>query len=153
MKILLRLCVLAVIGLPVAVLIAVWLCFQDAPLVVRAPSITPADIERAKRIVETHDPRKARPGTLRTIVASQQDLDLALNYVAGQFLKGSTRVVLLPGHAVVQASLEVAPSPLGRWLNVDAALRETGGLPAFDHLRIGRLRNGLRRWCGASRCM
>lgn len=139
MKILLRLFVLAVIGLPVAALIAVWLCFQDAPLIARAPTITPADIERAKRIVEKHDPRKARPGTLRTIVASQQDLDVALNYAAGQFLKGSTRVVLLPGHALVQASLEVGRSPLGRWLNVDAALRETGGLPAFDRLRIGSL--------------
>lgn len=139
MKILLRLCLLAVIGLPAAALIAVWLCFQDAPLIARTPSITPADIDRAKRIVEKHDPRKARPGTLRTIVASPQDLDLALNYAAGQFLNGSTRVVLQPGHALVQASLEVARNPLGRWLNVDAALRETGGLPAFDHLRIGRL--------------
>jgi hypothetical protein len=35
--------------------------------------------------------------------------------------------------------LEVPRSPFGPWLNVDAALRETDGLPAFDHLRIGSL--------------
>ena len=135
----LRLFLLVVVGLPVAALVAVWLCFQDAPLIARPASITPADVERAKRIVEKNDPRTARPGTLRTIVASQQDLDLALNYAAGQYLKGSTRVSLLPGAARVQASVEVPRNPFGPWLNIDAALRETGSLPAVDHLKIGSL--------------
>ncbi len=139
MKILLRLFLLVVVGLPVVALIAVWLCFQDAPLIARPASITPADVERAKRIVEKNDPRKARPGMLRTIVASQHDLDLALNYAAGQYLRGSTRVVLLPGAAQVQASVELPRNPFGPWLNIDAALRETGGLPAVDHLKIGSL--------------
>lgn len=69
MKILLKLLLLAVIGLPVAALAAVWMCFQDAPLIARKADISPSDIERAKRIVETYDPRKARPGTLRGIGA------------------------------------------------------------------------------------
>jgi len=139
MKLLLKVFLLAVIGLPVAALVAVWMCFQDAPLVARKADISPADIERAKRIIEKHDPRNARAGTLRTIVASQQDVDLALNYAAAQLGKGSTRVVLLPGAAEIQASLAMPRKPLGARLNVDAALRETGGLPAFDRLRIGSL--------------
>jgi hypothetical protein len=62
-----------------------------------------------------------------------------LNYAAHHFRRGSTRVVLQPGAATVQASLEVPGSPFGPWVNVDAGLRETGALPAFDHLQIGTL--------------
>lgn len=139
MKWVARLFLLALLGLPVAALAALWLCFQDAPLVAGKADISPADIERAKRILSRHDPRKAKPGTLRTIVATQQDVDLVLNYAATRLRRGSARVVLQPGLAVVQASLEAPPNPLGRWLNVDAALRETGSLPAFDRLRLGSL--------------
>jgi hypothetical protein len=139
MKWLLRLFLLALIGLPAAALLAVWLCFQDAPLIEGKAEISPADIERAKSILSRHDPRKAKPGTLRTIVATQQDLDLVLNYTATRVRRGAARVVLQPGLAMVQASLEAPANPLGRWINVDAALRETGALPEFDRLRIGRL--------------
>jgi hypothetical protein len=96
-----------------------------------------------------HRPGEAHPGearsaqgesgTLRTVTLSQHDVDLVLNYAASQLRRGSTRVALGPGTAMVQASLEIPGNPLGAWLNVDAALRETAGLPAFDHLRIGSL--------------
>jgi hypothetical protein len=138
-KLLLKLFVLALVALPIAAVVATAMCFQSAPLVARNADISVADVERAKRILEKHDPRKARSGTLRTIVASQQDVDVVLNYAANQLRKASTRVVLQPGTAIVQGSLEVPRSPFGPWLNVDAALRETSGLPAFDHLRIGSL--------------
>jgi len=139
MRILLKLLLLVAIGLPVAALVAVWMCFQDAPLIARKSDISAADIARAKRIIEAHDPRKAKAGTLRTIVASQHDVDLALNYAASQLRKGSAHVVLLPGLAELRASLPVPRNPFGAWLNIDATLRETGGLPTFDRLRIGRL--------------
>jgi hypothetical protein len=139
MKLFLWLVVLLIIGIPVAAVGALWMCFQDVPLIARKVDISPQDIERAKRILEKNDPRKAKPGTLRAIAVSQQDVDLALNYAAHHFRNGAARVVLQPGGATVQASLEVPGSPIGRWLNVDAALRETGRLPSFDHLRIGSL--------------
>lgn len=139
MKLLSRLILLLVIALPLGVLAALALCFQSTPLIARQADFSPADIERAKRMLEQHDPRKARPGALRTVALSQRDLDLLLNYAANQLRRGSARVVLRPGFVVVQASLEGPPNPFGTWVNVDAALRETGGLPAFDNLRIGRL--------------
>ena len=90
----------------------------------RKADISVDDIERAKRILAKHDPRRARAGTLRTVVLSQHDVDLVLNYAASQLRRGSTRVALRPGSATVQASLEMPGSPFGAWLNVDAALRE-----------------------------
>src|SRR5215510_14104262 len=120
MKFFLRLFLFLFIALPVAAVVAIWMCFQDAPLIARKADISPADIERAKRILEKHDPRKAKAGTLRAIDVTQQDVDLLLNYAAHQLRKGSARVVLQAGGAVVQVSLEVPESPFGRWLNVDA---------------------------------
>jgi hypothetical protein len=138
-KTLLKLFLLALVAFPVAALVAISMCFQDTPLIARKADISVGDIERAKHMLKKHDPRNARSGTLRAIVISQQDADLALNYAASQLRRASTRIVLQPGAALVQASLEVPQSPFGPWLNVDAALRETGALPAFDHLRIGSL--------------
>src|SRR5262249_38285596 len=106
---------------------------------VRRAEISVDDIDRAKRILAKHDPRKAKDGMLRAIVLSQHDVDLVLNYAAGQLRRGSTRVALGPGSATIQASLEGPGNPLGAGPNVDAALRETAGLPAFDHLKIGSL--------------
>ena len=47
--------------------------------------------------------------------------------------------MLQPGVLTLAASVEVPASPFGRYVNVQATLRETAGLPAFDQLRIGRL--------------
>jgi hypothetical protein len=139
MKLLLRLFLLVVIALPVGAVIAVWMCFQDAPLIARKADISVDDIDRAKRILEKHDPRNAKAGTLRTVTLSQHDVDLVLNYAASQWRRGSTRVALMPGVATVQASLEMPGNPFGPWLNMDAVLRETDGLPRFDYLKIGSL--------------
>jgi hypothetical protein len=139
MKVLLRLVILVVIALPIAAIAALRMCFQATPLLTINSAVSATDIERVKRLVERHDPRKAREGVMRAIVLSQQDIDLLFNYTANHFRKASTRVVLQPGAAVVQASLEVPESPFGRWLNVEARLRETDGLPFIDHLKIGGL--------------
>ena len=67
------------------------------------------------------------------------ELDLAVNYLANRFGKGSSRLVLRPGVLSVAASVEVPASPFGRYVNVQALLRETAGLPTVENLRIGRL--------------
>lgn len=140
MRILARTVLLLLSILPVLVIAAVWSCFQDAPSVVRSVRLTPQDIENAKRIIDQHDLRKTDHGGPRTVVISEQDLDLMLNYAANRFGRGAARAALRPGTMRLEASAEVPQSPFGRYVNVDAALRETGAMPRFDHLRIGRLR-------------
>jgi hypothetical protein len=138
-KLLLGLSLLAFVGLPLALVLAVCLCFQDEPLLRRTAAFTPDDIERGARILEAHDPRNAKSGTLRTMSIRGDEVDLAANYLANRFGKGSTRIVLRPGVLSLAASVEVPANPLGRYVNVQALLRETGSLPAFEELRIGRL--------------
>lgn len=162
MKFLARTFVVLLIALPLLAIGAIWLCFQDAPSVVRSVQLTPQDIENAKRLIARHDPRKAKSGGLRTVAISEQELDLMLNYAVGRLGRGAARVALQPGAVRLQASAEIPQSPFGRYVNVDAALRQTEALPRFEYLRIGRLpvpaavadyvlREGLRRMVATDR--
>jgi hypothetical protein len=139
MKLLLRAFVVALCALPVLAIAAVWLCFEDRPSIVRGVRITPQDIDRARRIIDEQNPREAGAGGRRTVVISEQELDLILNYAAYRFGHGAARVALRPGGASLQVSVELPQSPFRRFVNIDAALRETGALPRFEHLRIGSL--------------
>jgi uncharacterized protein YfiM (DUF2279 family) len=138
-NLLLGLVFLLFVGVPVALGTAFVLCFQDEPAVRRTVSFTPEDVERAMRLFEKNDPRKMQSGMLRTISIRADDLDLAVNYLANRYGRGSSRIVLQPGLLAVTASVEVPPNPIGRYVNVKALLRETSGLPAFEELKIGRL--------------
>lgn len=118
---------------------AAWLAVEDQPLVSGSTALDATHIERAKRLVARNDPRQMRPGMLRTLTLPQEDLELAVNYLAGRFLRGEARVVLLDGSAAVRMSLALPANPLGRYLNLDASLAEGPRLPSVDRLRIGRL--------------
>jgi hypothetical protein len=125
-------CVLAIVG-------AVLLAIQDQPLVDRAATFTPENIERAKRIFERNDPRKLRSGDVRSIGIGQEDADLALNHLLQRYARGSSQVVLQQGTAHVVMTLRLPRNPIGGYLNVDATLAQGPGLPRIDALRIGRL--------------
>ncbi len=127
------------IALPLAIGGAVNLAVADQAMVNRAAEFTPANLERARRIVEKNDPRTMKAGVLRTISLSQEEADLALNYLAGRYARGSSRIALQPGTAAIAASIELPANPLGRFVNISAVLHETAALPAFDLLQIGRM--------------
>jgi len=127
------------IALALAIAGALHLALENQPLISRTVEFTPAQIERAKRIVEKNDPRTMKPGVLRTLSLSQEDLDLVLNYLASRYAKASTRITLRPGTAAISASFELPRNPFRRFLNVTALLHETAALPRFDYLKIGRL--------------
>ncbi len=138
--------VLVVLGVPLALGAAVYLCFQDQPLVRRTSEFTPEDVERAHRLFEAHDPRRQRGGAVRTLSLRGDEIDLAVNYLANRYGKGSSRIELRPGVLSAKVSIEVAASPFGRYVNLEATLRETAGLPAVETLRIGHL--PLPGWLG-----
>ena len=131
--------VLLTLGLPVVLVGAAFLAVDRQPLLTRTAEIKPENIARARRIVDRNDPRRMRPGALRSILIGNEDLDLAANYLANRYARGSASVVLQEGGASVRASLTLPANPLGGFLNIDAALVETAGLPRVESLRLGRL--------------
>jgi len=140
MRWLLRLLVAVLVLVPVGGVLTVWLAIQNQPLVINALAFTPDHIARAKRIMERHDPRRMRAGVLRTIMLSQEDLELTANYLASRVGKGAARVALQDGLAAVRATLTLPANPVGTYLNVDALLRDGGRLPVVEYLRIGQVR-------------
>ena len=140
MRLLCKLILGILLFMPVALGAAIYLAFDSAPAIQRAAEISPASIERAKRILEQNDPRRLRPGVRRTILLGEGDLDLAANYLARQYAEGGARVELVQGRALLAASLRVpVPLPLTAYLNVKAALAESAGLPRIESLHLGRL--------------
>lgn len=131
--------VMLTLGLPVALVGAAFMAIDKQPLLKRTTEIRPENIARAKRIVERNDPRRMRPGVLRSILIGNEDLDLAVNYLANRYARGSASVVLQEGGANVRASFTLPTNPLGGFVNIDAALAETAGLPQIESLNIGRL--------------
>jgi len=156
LKVLLRAVAVFLVALPLSAIALVLLCLVDRPLVSGSVQLTPQDIEKAKRIIDEHDPRNAGPDGLQTVTIEERDFETTLNYAASRIGRGMTRVSLLPGSVWLQATVELPVSPVGRYVNIDAVLRETGEVPRFDRLKIGSvslpaalgdwmLREGVRR--------
>lgn len=136
----LKLVVLVLLALPIAALAAVWMCFDDAPRFGYQGELSMESYEKAQRFLEEHDPREGPAGGVQTLVATEDEVNLIASYAAKRFKQGSARVALHQGAAVVQASVPTPSSPFGSWLNVEAVVRETEGLPSVQRLKLGGVR-------------
>jgi hypothetical protein len=126
--------------LALGAVLAVALAVQGSPRWPGPAEVSAADVARARDFLRLNDPRRPAPGPLRTLIASERDANLLLDQLARRLAPGaSARLVLGSGSASLGASLPLPHSPVAAWLNIDATLRETGGLPAVEQLRIGRL--------------
>jgi hypothetical protein len=127
-------------GLALAVVLAagaaLWLALEGTPSVAARADITPADIDRAVALARANDPRRTPPGWPRRLLLTERDADLLLFHASQRWLSANTRVQMLPGQALLQASVA---APFGRWLNVELRLRQTASLPTVEGLRVGRL--------------
>ena len=139
MRLFLKLFFLLFFVLPLALAGLLYLAVDTEPSINRAAEITPSNIERAKRILDQNDPRKLKPGAHRTISVSQNDFDLAANYLARQYAAGGARVRLQRGRLNTGASLKPPMVQLPIYINLDAVLAEDGALPRIASLRIGKI--------------
>jgi hypothetical protein len=80
-----------------------------------------------------------KPGARRTLAVSQNDLDLAANYLARQYAAGGAWVRLERGKITMGASLKIPGIPRPLYVNVDAALAESDAIPRIESLRVGKI--------------
>lgn len=139
MRSLLKLSLGVVTIAPLILIGLIFLAIDRLPLVDRLAEVTPASIERANRILDNNDPRRLKPGTVRTITVSQADFDLAANYLAHRFADGSARAGLKNGETTITASVPLPFLPMERFINIHATLTGGAGFPNFRHLRVGAL--------------
>jgi hypothetical protein len=139
MRWILRLLLLLLVGLPMLVAALVFLAIDNKAMIRDQAALTPAHVERARWLLARSDPRAMPAGVLRSIVISEEDLDLAANYLANQYGGGASKLVLHDGGVTVSASLGLPRNPVVRYINLELALRETAGLPRIDAMRLGRV--------------
>jgi hypothetical protein len=127
------------IAIPFTVAVALYLAIDQQPAIRRAAEITPANIQRAKLVLDQNNPRKLKTGNRQSVILNQQDLDLAANYLAHYYANGSARVILNNGKAELAASLRPPKIPIIFYFNVTAIVTGDSPMPRFAELRIGRL--------------
>ncbi len=79
--------------LPFALVAAIYLAIDLQPTVRRASEITPGNIHSARQILAQNDPLKPPYRTRQSLTLSQQDLDLAANYLAYFYANGGARIL------------------------------------------------------------
>lgn len=150
MKTVFKLLLFTLAALLLSAVLLAWLALNDRPLVRRDSAMTAADVARVRDVLGAADPRKhpQEGEAVRTFHADGRDLDLILHDASRRLLHGAGRVVLADQSARIQLSVQWPRSPVGQWLNVEADVRQTAGLPALERLQIGRVPvpPGLARW-------
>lgn len=131
-------CSLAVL---LALMIAFSLAVEETPLVERPVILAPEHIGRAKQIIDAHR-YWLRPGMLATLQITAADADLAANYLAQRFGKGSARMTVSNGNVAIALSMPLAStrvSGLNGYLNITAAFVQSDSLPVLQSLQIGKI--------------
>jgi hypothetical protein len=139
MRFLFKLILWLIILIPLALAGAFYLAVEQKPLVETQIRLTPVQIDRAKSILDEHDPRDLQDGEVKTITISKRDLDLATNYFVHLIGGGGSVVEVHDGSVTAQATVQLPKNPIGQYLNIDLRLHETSGIPTLENLQIGRL--------------
>ena len=139
MRFLFKLVLWLIILIPLALAAAFYFAVEQKPLVETHARLTPGQIDRAKSILDQHDPRDLKDGEVKTITIRKRDLDLAINYFVYLIGGGGSVVELRDDAITAQATVQLPKNPIGQYLNIDVELHETPGIPTLEHLQIGRL--------------
>jgi hypothetical protein len=119
---------------------ALFIALDRAPLIDRHAEISPANVEQAKRILDKNDPRNLSPGAVRTIAVKADEVDLAANYLADRFARGSAQVQLGKNAARLQASIRLPLAAVPAFVNLETSVPSGRGLPQMRYLKVGGLR-------------
>lgn len=112
---------------------------QTEPTVTAPQAVSQEDLARALSLLQTHDPRHARPGAVSSALVREGEAELLLGQAAQRGGKAAVRVTLERGRATVRLSSRAPSNPFGPWLNLELQFEETGSLPVLDRVRLGRL--------------
>lgn len=115
------------------------LVLAEEPVLERVAEFSPQQVERARQVFQRHDPRRAAGGPVRTLQLSEDELDLALNYLVSRFGPGGSRATLDDDGLAVVASIALPPNPFGKFVNVEGRLRERDGALVPESVSIGRI--------------
>jgi hypothetical protein len=112
--------------------------FEEKPRIDRQVILAPEHVERAKKIIDVHR-YQVQPGMTAVASVRSEDVDLAANYLVNRFVKGSAEVTLANHNAHILLSIPTPWNPMGDYLNIEATLVETEGIPQPRSVQAGSL--------------
>jgi len=113
------------------------LATAPAPAIERLATLSLADLERGRRIVESLDLKHLKEGQQRQVRISREDLELGLNWLVGSLGRGGAAVNIGPQRLDLQVSVRLGR--LARYLNLGIVFLPAGDLLVPAQLRLGKL--------------
>ena len=139
LRLLFRLVLLVVLLGATLVAAAAYLAFDRRPAVARTTEFAPDHIARAKQILESNDPRRMKAGAVKTVAVTAADADLALNYLAHRYGRGSAEASFESGRLRVKGSIRIPALPTSPYVNAEVEFVQGSPIPTIEHVRIGQL--------------
>lgn len=115
----------------------VWFALSPQPAVVSHADLSPADVERARDVLKSSDPRQLPSGATHSVRLGERDINLVFNYLARKFGQGAARASLGNNTLNVTGTIDLRFVPLRPYLNVESTIDSSSGLPRIARLRIG----------------
>jgi hypothetical protein len=139
MKTVLRIGLLLFAALLLAVCLLIFFGIGDEQEVQLGWSLSHADILRAKKIL--HEGSKTRPDEIGTIELTEEDLNLAANYLLNRYSPSATKIELKNYKVRFHVTMTLPENPIGRYLNISFRLgnENTGELPEIKKFKAGKL--------------
>ena len=137
MKFLIRIFLFLLVLMPLAMAALIWFALAEQPSLNTNVKLSYLDIERAKSIISQHDPRRAPHGSVQNVAISEQDLNLAANYLVQRFLRSAVSIALQDGALDLSGTAQLPWVPGRSYLNVALRMEDSGNTPHIAALRIG----------------
>ncbi len=115
---------------------AIFVLTDRQALVSRSDAISPATVAQARRLFDTNDPRRLRPGEIRTVVIPVSLIDEGVNYLAGRYLHGRASFAPKDGQGGFDVSVAL---PANRFANLQVLVRSVNGRLQVQQARLGPL--------------
>ena len=126
------------LAIPCALAVLLFMIIEVEPLVVRPITLAPEHIERAKKILDTHR-NQTNTRLLSRIDVLSEDLDIAANYLARHFGKGSAQVNFSNQQARIHLSFPLPTDLINGHINFLATVVQADNLPQIHSVQIGNL--------------
>mgnify|MGYP003700238977 CR=1 FL=1 len=128
---------LLVVTVPLAAAVLAYVCTEPTAAISGDVILSSASVERAKRLMQEHDPRKLRSGETKTVRMDEEELNLVLNHLVKRVADGGAALTIEEGTLSLIATLDLSRTLPNRYLNIDFEVGERDGRTRVRHLRLG----------------
>ena len=147
MTLLLRTCLFTPLLLLLGLFSVFTLCIESSPLVTQQVQLSPANIDRVKRLLRQHKPENLRSGETRSLTLSEKELNLIATYLARRFHAAGAVLKISQGSLSVSSSWNISAhlpyqQDAASYLNVEAVLVNREGSVGLNSLTIQSLNIG-----------